>query len=226
MAEDKRERAFQLYHVQGRACADVARELGTSTASVIRWSRSWMNEHPELAKQTTGRTPAHKYPLTAPPAPEVKTIAQAPAWIEAMRASAETQDAERDADALLGPETPAPPAPPSSGDDAPPPPLPENADAATIVRHQIAELQSFIAQARRSSQLETAQRFTRSLVELTNALRQLEKAARQDDGVIVFKRADVDAAIEEIDNKAKGVEDEPIICARCGHELRREKAEK
>lgn len=201
---DKYETAFRRYIVEGGTVAEVARELDTSTASVIRWSRKWEKANPQQAHELR-RAAAEG--IAAKP---VGFMARVAAQVEAeahglVSPPAAVEDEDEEADGVV--------------ED-----LPEDADALTIVRHQIKDLRRYVEAARRAGQIETVQRFTRSLVELVNAQRQLEKAQRHDDGVIVASVAEVADAIKKIDEKVQAVAEEPLVCAECGRKMRREKA--
>jgi hypothetical protein len=207
---DRYETAFRRYVVENAKCEDVARELGTSTASVIRWSRKWEKDHPAQAHELRRAASANE-----PPKP-VGFMA-----VVAARVAAEPKPP---------PPSPVPKAStkgdPTDGDDEDEAPaeLPPDADALTIVKHQIRELRRYIEAARKSGNIETVQRFTRSIVELVNAQRQLEKAQRLDDGVIVASAAEIDDAIKSIDEKVQAVAPEPLVCSDCGRKMRRRKA--
>lgn len=224
---DRNETAFRRYVIDGATVIEVSKELNTSTASVIRWSRKWEAQNPTQAHELRRVAAARIVAAAGGPAP-----AEEPRGFMARLAvelGAAPTGAE-DADAILGPDSPparkpsTPPAP-ELDEDAPLDELPEDADALTIVKRQIRELRRYIEAARKSGQIETVQRFTRSLVELTNALRQLERAQRRDDGLIVASKADIDAAIKEIDEKVHVIEGESLVCAECGRKMRRRKAE-
>jgi hypothetical protein len=203
---DRYETAFRRYQIDNVKCEDVARELNTSTASVIRWARKWEKQNPtqahELRRAAAAGEPAKPSGFMA---------------IVAARVAAE------------GGSVPPPPVHAVEDDEAEeddaPEELPPDADALTIVKHQIRELRRYIEAARRSGNIETVQRFTRSIVELVNAQRQLEKAQRADDGVIVASVAEIDDAIKTIDEKVQGVASEPLVCSECGRKMRRRKAD-
>jgi hypothetical protein len=211
---DAYEQAFRLYRVEGRTCKAVAEVLNTSTAGVIRWARRFEKEQPARAAAMLGGTPgtAVASAVCSVPGPVGKTPAGL-AWLQ--RATPPSE----------------PPAPPPADDEddeleeLPPGELPEDATALQIVKRQIRELRSFIDQARRLGNLEVVQRFTRSLVELVNAQRQLEKSARADDGLIVVSKGDIDAALKEIDGKVASLEDAELRCSDCGRIMRRRKAD-
>jgi predicted transcriptional regulator len=100
-----------------------------------------------------------------------------------------------------------------------------NASAIEIARALLAGATAGLAAAQANSDGALVQRHNRDAGNLAILIARLERDARQDDDVFTVSKSEIDAALEEINEKVRAVEAEPLVCARCGHEIRREKAE-
>jgi transposase-like protein len=187
----KRERAFVLYHVQGKTVADVARELNTSPASVIRWARGFETREPARAAQLrSGDAPA-----------------AAPAGFMARLRAAQA------------PAEPAAPAAPPAPAEAPPaePPEPDddlsNESLLDFVKTQIREAR---AMARSSDKREHVMR---TIAGMLPVLDRIEKRMR-DDGVIHLTAADLERGKAQLAELRDAVCAAPRVCAECGKRMR------
>lgn len=192
--EPGRERAFILYRVQGQTCAAVARELGTSAPSVIRWARAFEKQFPERARQLLegAGAPGGSAFLARIGREHARQSAPPPA-------AAAGDDDTPDDDEL------------ETSDDA--------LDAMSVVKRAIKANKQLAEQALAEGNHTIAARVGRDLGMLIRDLRALEKTQRIDENVMHVSRAEIDAAYESVLEKARIVCDKPLLCAECGRRL-------
>lgn len=200
MNDEDAARAYHLVRVEGHSYRTVAKMMGETLARV----RSAVTR--EAVRVGTPTFAARVAASAAAPAP-------AP------------EDGTRD-DGFLSALGIAPPAdrlhvaPPDDEDDE------LDVDAETIIRRQIKKVERTINDLNNTDRVVEAQKHTRTLAQLIHDLRQIEKAKRDDAGVLTYSLADADAAILRLDARAASVADQPLVCAECGRAMRRAGAER
>lgn len=117
-------------------------------------------------------------------------------------------------------------APPADRLHVAPPDDELDVDAETIIRRQIKKVERTINDLNNTDRVVEAQKHTRTLAQLIHDLRQIEKAKRDDAGVLTYSLADADAACSRLDARAASVADQPLVCAECGRMMRRAAAER
>jgi hypothetical protein len=192
------ERAFVLYRVENRTCKAVSRELEVSTASVIRMARRFERDFPERAAEMLGTAVASAV-CSVVPEPS------APAgFMAAVRARVEGPAATR-----------APSAPPAATatelDDV---------GAASVLRQSILDLKSMIDDARSRNDATSVGQMSRTLAMNAEALRKLEKTAKEASAALVLTHDEVDAARASIAKLRDLVQSKKRVCADCGREMR------
>lgn len=201
MSEDEVQRAYELVRVNGLSYSAAGKQLGGIPKSTIRAAVT--REAVRRARVAVASSPP-----AAPPVPSDDDFVAG----------------------LLG-KPPAPPpapvpdrlfvAPPAAdGDDDG-----LDFDAETIIRRQIKKLEALINKLNAEDMVGEAQKHTRTLAGLVHDLRQIEKAKRDDSGVLTYSLEDADAAIRRLDDRARAVEDQHLVCAECGRAMRRRAAE-
>lgn len=98
-------------------------------------------------------------------------------------------------------------------------------DAETIIRRQIKKVANTIEELNAERMFGEAQKYTRTLAGLSHDLRQIEKAKRDDNGVMTFTLEDVAKAEAELDKMAHDIAHRGFVCAECGRKMRRAEAE-
>lgn len=188
--------AFELVRVKGRSLTDAGKALGGRSKSTIR---SW------VTREATRREVAKRA------AQQPKTVASSPAWIAAALGTPAPEVAAVAA-------APAPPAQqPEDNEDEDPKDEP---DALEIHRQSLRDITNAINEARLAGNLDLVQRFTRTTERIANGIRQLEKAQREDNGVIHVRAEDIARAREELRKKRDFVAALPRVCTNCGCEMR------
>jgi transposase-like protein len=191
--EPGRERAFLLYRVQGQTCAAVARELGTSAPSVIRWARAFEKQFPERARQLLEGVgaPGGSAFLARIGREHARQSAPPPA---AAVAADDVDDEELDADD-------------------------ESFDVLSVIKRAIKANKRLAEQALAEGNQTVAARVGRDLTALIRDLRNAEKTMRTDENVMHVSRAEIDAAYASVLEKARVVCDKPLLCSECGRRL-------
>ncbi len=194
--EPGRERAFIAYRVNNRTCADVARELGTSAPSVIRWARAFEKQYPERARQMLAAAP----PLGVPGGSEFL--------------------------ARIGREQRASAVPVRMPDDEPPELDADDFeveadayDAMSLLKRAIKANLELARSAEAERNMTLVSRCNRDLLGLVNHMKGLEKMQRSDENVLHVARSDIDAAYASVLEKMRVVCDKPLLCSECGRKL-------
>lgn len=200
----RRERAFVLYHVEGKGVAAVARELGTSAASVIRWARSFEQREPVRAEQL------RRGVTTEAPA---GFMAQVRARVEGARQVAAVEMGK-----ALGLDMPPADDTADAADDEELDDL-SNESLLEFVKKQIRDARAM------AETSEKREHIMRTIAGMLPVLDRLEKRMRDGNDTLHVPRAEIDAAISDITQNFEAVCDQPFTCAECGRAVRRRKAE-
>lgn len=200
----KRERAFVRYHVEGATVADVARELDTSKASVIRWARAFEKAEPLRAAQLRAGVASKD----AASAPAVGFMAQLRARVEAAAPAPPVELEEVSSEAAEDD------APPTDDDDL------SNESLLELVRGLIREARNTAATS------DKREHVMRTIAGMLPVLDRLEKRMRDADDVLHVSKTEVDQAIHDITENFSAVCDQPFTCAECGRDVRRARAER
>jgi hypothetical protein len=101
----------------------------------------------------------------------------------------------------------------------------DDLDFGVYVRKQIRKLERLTEQLEAEGNIGEAQKYSRTMAVYVAQLRQHEKTAREDDGVMTYTLADVEAVRADLRQKVRDVQHRGLVCADCGAKMRRKEAE-
>lgn len=94
-------------------------------------------------------------------------------------------------------------------------------DVETLLRRQLKRIEIAISTAAEGE----AQKYSRVAAALASDLRKYEREKRQDDGLLTYTLADVEAVRADLRQKVRDVQHRGLVCADCGRKMRRAEAE-